>query len=279
MPVPLPSWPKGKPYKEAPTFEALHKRSGIKVAKLRELLRDVAKFKCPDNTVRYDEAAATAAIDGTTPDLSSDETAEGLPVEPLPSDPVQASLQLMNRTLALLGTVVRERGEIVKLCNETIKTMGEPMKLGQELVRENQQLMRERLGKYDDQQLEMFALIEELHSRKDERARDVVRDAERTKLRGETMALAKQYLPTALDRFQLTMEAKLALELLGAVDPDLLAGVADQLLPKEMQPKVPALVAMLRARRAAAARKGAANGATETTGETTSEGTPPVPPS
>jgi hypothetical protein len=238
-----------------PTFEHLQDRSGLKVAALRVRLRDVRRFKCSDNTVRYDETEAAAAIgEVDEPEIVDlDEEPAAATLESLPSDPVQAALQVMNRTLALFSVVVKERGEIVKLCNETIKTMAEPLKLGQELVREGVGVMRDRLKHYDEMWDGMILLVEDLQSTRDARQRAAVQQVERAAFRKETFQLAKDYVPAALEKFQLTAEAQLALDLIGGIDPAALGPIVEHAVPEALQPKARRLVELLKQRRAPAA--------------------------
>jgi hypothetical protein len=262
-------WPKGQPFEHLPTFEDLQLRFGIKVAALRAKLLTVPRFRCADNTVRYEPEAADKALEGVEPvEQETDDPAAAAMAAPLSSDPTQAALQVVNRTLALLGTVVRERGEIVKLCNDTIKTMGEPLKLGQELVREAQQVMRERLKHYDETWLDMHVLVEELHSAKDTRERAAQQQVERSNFRRETFALAKEHLPDALSKFSLTVEAQLALDLLRGLDPDMLGPIVEAAVPDELQPKARKLVDILKQRRRAPA---ATPATVDTKGETPKE--------
>lgn len=244
------TWPKGEPFEHLPTFEDLQIRFGLKVAALRAKLLTVPRFRCGDNSVRYDDKAAAAALEGVEPvEQESDDPAAAAMAAPLSSDATQAALQVVNRTLALLGTVVRERGEIVKLCNDTIKTMGEPLKLGQELVREAQQIMRDRLKHYDETWLDMHVLVEELHSGKDARDRAALQQVERSNFRRETFALAKEHLPDALSKFSLTVEAQLALDLLRGLDPEMLGPIVENAVPEELQPKARKLVDILKQRK------------------------------
>jgi hypothetical protein len=248
----IPAWPKGKPFGDAPTFEQLKQRSGFNVTQLREKLRDVPRFKCADNTVRYDAAAAELAIDGADPmsDEVDDAGAAAAVSDPLPADPVQAAIAVMNRTLSLFSVVVRERGEIVKLCNDTIKTMSEPLKLGQELVREGCNVMRERLAHYDAMWDRMVLLVEDLQSTKAERDREAIQRGEQQRMRGEAFDLAKQYLPTAIDKFSLTFEAQAAVDLLRGIDPAYLEPMLELgVLPKDLEPKARRLIEVLKARK------------------------------
>jgi hypothetical protein len=250
MAASIPPWPKGQPFEQAPTLEALLQRSGFKIAKLREKLRDVPRFKCPDNTVRYDDAAATAALDGGA-DFDSAELDDGAVSEPFSPDPVQAALQVMNRTLSLLSVVVRERGEIVKLCNETIRTMGEPMKLGQDLVREGVAVMLGRLKHYDEMWDGMVLLVEDLQSTRDGRARAAEQQLERSTFRRETFDLAKKYVPEAISKFQLTLEAQLAVDLLRGLAPEYVEPIIDLgVLSPELVVKARRLVELMKQRRA-----------------------------
>ncbi len=268
--------PKGAPFAHLPTFEDLQQSSGLKVAALRSKLFEVPRFRCPDNTVRYDDKAAAAALDGVEPLADElDDAAAAAVSAPLPTDATQAALQVMNRTLSLFAVVVRERGEIVKLCNDTIKTMGEPLKLGQELVREAQQVMRDRLKHYDEMWDGMVLIVEQLQSAKDERAQQAMQQTERAAMRRESFDLAKRYVPDAIGKFQLTMEAQLALELLRGLDPDSLGPIIEHAVPEELQGKARKLVDLLKLRRSRPV---------ESTGEASKEGSsngaqsPPVPP-
>ncbi len=247
----IPPWPKGKPFADAPTFDVLRERSGLKVSKLREALRDVPRFKCSDNTVRYDAAAATAAIEGPEPMSDElDDAAAAAVSEPLPTDPVQAALAVMNRTLSLFSVVVRERGDIVRLCNDVIKTMGEPMKLGQELVRENVALMATRLDKHEATWDRSVLLVEELQSTRDDRAAAAEQRTERAAMRKDAFGIAKQYLPDAIEKFSLTLEAQSAVDVLRAIDPEILESMLElDVVPAAMLPKARKLVEMLKAKR------------------------------
>lgn len=278
MPVrSLPTWPEDKPFEHLPTIETLRDRSGLKIAKLRELLREVTKWRCKDNSVRYDEAAAAAALEGmgAEEEETTASATASLLEQPLPVDPTQAALAIMQRTLSLLGTVVRERGEIVKLQNDTIRTMGDPQKLGLELVRENMALMRGRLEQHDAHELKVLELLAELNEGKSDRERQAVLDAQQAERNKELMGMLREFGPKAVEKLSLVGEAHLAVSLLDKLDLELLEQLAPELLPdKADQEKVPQLVAMMRARRAAAAkaaqtREAKANGAStvNTTGE------------
>lgn len=291
-------WPKDKPFEHLPRVEDLLARSGIpSVAKLRVRLRAVPCFKCPDNTVRYDEAAAAEALDGEA-DPEEDEITdddddtstrkpdrvEAAFSEPLSSDPMQASLQVMNRSLAMLTIAMRERGDIVKLCcdaiktqNETIKAMGEPMRLGQELVRQGVDVYRGRLRRYDAMWDRMVLLVEDLQSNQATRDQKKLDGAQRIKMRDESFNLAKQYIPSALEKFQLSQEARLAVNFLRGLEPEyvepfLEAGV----LSPELTVQARKLIDMMKQRRAAKAAAEAKRAATVTTeGTTVPENQPP----
>jgi hypothetical protein len=249
----IPPWPKGKPFADAPTFDVLRERSGYKVAKLREALRDVPRFKCSDNTVRYDAAAATAALEGADPlhdELDDAAAAAASVAEPLPTDPVQAALAVMNRTLSLFSVVVRERGEVVKLCNDVIKTMGEPLKLGQDLVREGVAVMQTRLDKFELMWDRMVVLVEELQSTQAERAASLLQQADRAEMRKDAFGIAKKYLPDALDKFSLTLEAQAAVDVLRGIDPEILESMLElDVVPAALLPKARKLIEVLKSRR------------------------------
>lgn len=246
--------PKGTPYEHLPSFEVLQQRSGLKVAKLRQVLKDVTKYKCPDNTVRYDDTAATAALEAAGEPYADEleDAAAAAVSEPTPTDPVQAALQVMNRAMSLLTVVVRERGDIVKICCDVIKTMGEPQKLGQQMAQENVSILQKEVESYRGQHLDLLRLVTELHDTKDDRERQARADAERSKFRHETFDMAKRYVPRAIDKFELTAEAGLAVELLRGLDPDALGPIVEHALPSELHAKAGKLISILRARRAAA---------------------------
>lgn len=249
----IPSWPQGEPFDKAPTFDDLQRQSGQKVARLRALLRNVPRWKCPDNTVRYDAAAAAEALEASSAEMDDDPELE----DALPIDPVQASVVLQQRTLQLLTTVVRERGDVVRLCTETIRTMGEPLKMGLEMMRQTQQVLRSRLAKYDDMWDRMVLLVEELQSTQAEREATTERRKSRAHMQREAFDLAKQYLPDALDKFQLTVEAGDAVDLLRSIEPDHLEAFIDLgVLPAHMEARARRLLAILRARRAKGERHG-----------------------
>jgi hypothetical protein len=247
----IPAWPKGKPFADAPTFDVLRERSGYKVAKLREALRDVPRFKCSDNTVRYDAAAATAALEGADPLHDElDDAAAAAVAEPLPSDPVQAALAVMNRTLSLFSVVVRERGEVVRLCNDVIKTMGEPLKLGQELVKDGVAVMQTRLDKFETMWDRMVLLVEELQSTQSERAAAQLQQADRAEMRRDAFGIAKKYLPDAIEKFSLTLEAQAAVDVLRGIDPEILESMLElDVVPADLLPKARKLIDVLKARR------------------------------
>jgi hypothetical protein len=249
----IPPWPKGKPFADAPTFDVLRERSGYKVAKLREALRDVPRFKCSDNTVRYDAAAATAALEGADPlhdELDDAAAAAASVAEPLPTDPVQAALAVMNRTLSLFSVVVRERGEVVRLCNDVIKTMGEPLKLGQDLVREGVAVMQTRLDKFETMWDRMVLLVEDLQSTQSERAAAQLQQADRAEMRKDAFGIAKKYLPDAIEKFSLTVEAAAAVDVLRSIDPEILESMLElDVVPKDLLPKARKLIDVLKSRR------------------------------
>jgi hypothetical protein len=235
------AWPKDEAFDHLPTFDALKERSGLKAYALRERLKEVPCFKCADNTVRYSEAEAVEAIE---PEPGADEIDAGAGDAPC-SDPVATALATTNKTLALFSTTVR-------VLNETIRVMGEPQKRGMELTNQAVAVLVARLDKYDAMWDRMVVLVEDLQSTQAERDEKKRQQTERQAMRRETFDLAKQYLPSAIEKFALTLEAQAALDLLGSVDPENLEALITPemgLVPAEHLPKARKLVDALKARR------------------------------
>lgn len=267
------TWPKGEPFDHLPTFDALKERSGLKAYALRVRLKAVPCFKCADNSVRYDEAAAAEALE---PDPTGDELEDS--DAPATGDPVQTALHTTNKTLALFASTVRT-------LNDTIKVMGEPQKRGIELVDAAVAVLTARLEKYDAQWDRMVLLLEELQSTQAEREAKQQRATEQAAMRKDTFEMAKKVLPDALEKFALTFEATAALDLLRSVDPDILEGLLKPdvgLVPDEQIPKATKLIALLRAHKQAKeaksnAAKPAATSAPEPTTSTTNGAAEKVP--
>jgi hypothetical protein len=69
-------------------------------------------------------------------------------------------------------------------------------------------------------------------------------------MRGEAFDLAKKYLPNALDKFSLTLEAQAAVDVLRGIDPAYLEPMIELgVLPPELEPKARRLVEILKARK------------------------------
>lgn len=268
----IPSWPSDKAFDALPTLDQLQQQTGEKRWKLHALLRSVPRWKCTDNTVRYDAVSAAAALaeqwedDPSDPANDNDDgpANDNARDAPLPADPQQAMLVLCQRaTQQAMATMQRTLG----LQNDVIKAMGEPLRMGMQLVKESQQVLRGRLGKYDKQWDRMILVTEELQSLQTERETKREREKARTQMLSEGFATAKQYLPDVLAKFQLTREAGMALDLALSVEPEHLEAFIDLgVLPPEKTAMAKQLIEILKARREQQrAKNGEGNDASEPT--------------
>jgi hypothetical protein len=258
--LPIPSWPKGTPFEHAPTFDMLWRRSGLKQHAIRARLKGVPHFKCSDNSVRYDEAAALEALEDAPPEDLEDPAAAAVS-EPLPVDATQAALALMNRTLLLQGTIVRERGDIVRVLTAVIEKMGEPLRLGQELVRSAMTAQGERNKVLESERDTTWRLLEDLHNTQAEREQQRAEQQQTREMQQGAWQMAKEYLPSALDKFALSMEAGAAWDFLSGIEPDLLEMAMDPkvgFVSEEQRPKALKLLELMRAKQRARAAQQAA---------------------
>jgi hypothetical protein len=249
---PIPSWPSEKSFDAMPTLDALLQQTGMKLGRLRLVLRGVSRWKCKDNTVRYDPVGAAAALEDWEGDAANDNDDDGpandnANSEPLPTDPTLAAMALHQRaTLQVLQTMQRT----LNAQNDVIKQMAEPLKMGMQLVKESQDVLRGRLGKYDKQWDRMILITEDLQSTQGQREREAERASNRTHMQRQAFETVKQYIPDVLQKFQLAGEAGWALDLLQSIEPVHLEAFVDLgVLPPDKTALAKELIARLKARR------------------------------
>lgn len=205
--------PEGLEWEGLPTIDELKEQSGIKIAQLRLLLAPVTCFKCPDNRVRYDELAAAEAISGASVDDDDEQIAT------FKADGgMSLVFHVLNKVLAILGAMGREK-------NETIKAMGEPLRAGVELLVKEAGELRKRTGELEENRDKVFRLIEDALSARNDREIKAEREKASIAIRKDLVDTLKGQVPSIVQKWGLTQRASMALDFLGSLDPRVVDGV------------------------------------------------------
>jgi hypothetical protein len=199
--------PSSLEWHELPTFDHLLEQSKLKVAALRLLLADVPCWRCEDNSVRYDLEASDAAI----ADSILNEKALVNDVDAQPT------------VLGILNAQIQIGAQAAKQHAETIKAMGEPLKLGVEMCRASSELRETRLSNLEATFDRMLAAIELGATSQHERDLAIKKHDAAAALREKTFGLVKTQLPTIVNKWGLTTQATMALQLIQSLDPKMVS--------------------------------------------------------
>jgi hypothetical protein len=217
--------PKDLEWQSLPTFEDLQKRATIRIPALRVRLLDVKCYRCPDNTVRYDEAEAAAAlaeapcesdavsaIDDDADELEQLRSFGGGAAQGLPHDQPISLLALFRMVLGMLADQRKDRADV-------IKSMQQPLETGLKLTDLMVDKLMARLSKYEDDADDMTRLMREIMDASTDRDLKIKKTEQSIRLRGDMGEMIKKNAPLALQKWTLTREATLAVEVLGSIDP------------------------------------------------------------
>lgn len=213
-----------------PTFDQLKEESGWKLARLRVALSSVPCWKCSDNTVRYDAAAAAEAISGAAAEVESEESS-AVSVSMLKTDGgVSMVLLVLNKVLGILGSQQKEK-------NETIKAMGEPLRVGVEMLQKAAERLEKRSSELEENRDRVFKLIEEALTARNDRELAQKREESLMAIRAEMVAMVKDQVPSIVQKWALTTQASKAVEFMQSVDPALIETIvaSGALEPHQLQ--------------------------------------------
>jgi hypothetical protein len=214
----------GLDFEALPTFDDLRDQSGLKTAQLRRLLASVPCWRCRDNSVRYDAEAAAAALarpwrsaelgalEGDDDDDDDDDD------EPPKRRP---------RYLRQADENARISAALSKQALDVMRAMGEPLRQGLELWKASSLRQEARLEKHEANFDRMTLLIQELLTAQNDREIAKQRAEAAADMRKRSVALLESMLPSLVEKWGLTAQASLALELVGSLDPQLIAIVLE----------------------------------------------------
>jgi hypothetical protein len=199
--------PSSLQWHELPTFDHLKEQSGLKVAALRLLLADVPCWRCEDNTVRYDLEASDAA-------LASSVLAETKAVNDVDTQPT---------VLGLLNAQIQIGAQAARQHAETIKAMQAPLMAGVEMCRLSSDRQEKRLSALEATFDRMLAAIETGATSQHERDLALKKHDASAALREKTFGLVKTQLPSIVNKWGLTTQASMALQLVQSLDPKMVS--------------------------------------------------------
>lgn len=229
-PRPLPRSIKSDVWEKWPTMDELRaKHPDIKLHKLRDLLRDVTCYRCPDQTARYVQAELDDLIEDEADleEATKPQTdAEGRPVPQL-----YDSMVLFRESMRAMGELMKGMAELRKMIGDISAAATEPLQLGLTLVREQVDLMRGRLAHYEEHHDKTLTAYEILMSQQTDRELRVDRAKGATKVREQAAGLAMAYLPTLLSEIKNSTSANptanAALDALASLEPEVLDSIVD----------------------------------------------------
>lgn len=201
---------------ELPTFDTLLGLSRLKVSLLRLKLADVPCWKCVDNTVRYDCDAAELAI----------------------AESVDAKAENGDITaMGLLDKQIQINERSAKQQVELLKAMSEPLRMGMEMWLKAWERQEKRLGNLEGNIDRMYAVIESGLTSEHERELAMKKHDASVELRGKTFNLLKEQGPKIIDKWAMTTKARVAVELIDSLDPDVVDSIlaTDILEPDQME--------------------------------------------
>jgi hypothetical protein len=257
--------PDGVAWEALPTFDVLQKRSKLKVSALRVKLADVPCWRCPDNSVRYEESAAAEAL-GEPDAVELDEHEDEL-----------AGIDSRDRALMfLLREVLKQLGDARRYNSDVIAAMKAPLERGMELQEKLFSRLMDRLAKHEGDWDRVVKLTEDLMTAQLDRELKAKQVDASIKLRTEALGTVNENLPKFIDRYMVSAEATAALEFMASL-PDQLFDIVTEtdVLTDEQKAVLGKLRKGLEQRRAAAA-KAAAKAASNSSSPAQ---TPPATPS
>lgn len=208
-----------KKWEQWPTLDQLRDQNKeLKLHQLRDVLKKVACYRCPDGSVHYVPEQVTAALLKMPPDADelddqADEDSDDLDSDLTPPKTYDV-LMLFRECMRMLADARRER-------RDTVVVMETPLKTGLDLVEKMVGVMVGRLEAYDKIWDRMMATTERLMSHQAERELEVQRERDKQELRKKTLGLASEYVPTLLQQLGPSAEAALALKAFGSLEPEM----------------------------------------------------------
>ena len=226
-----------KVWQKWPTFDDLRTQNAeLKVHQIRDALKDVPCYRCPDQSARYmpdraaDHLAKLKLEPVATPgedDDEDDDDEESSPLDPIAEPKGYDALLLFRQAMLIVGDVRKSLGDLADSMTKAIGQMTKPMELGLQLVREQNQMMSERLRHYEGVSDRMQLVTEQLLSEQQQREIAMMREKGHQEARKKIFEGAQAYLPKIVDRFKPVGEAAAALDALRTLEPEVLDAIVD----------------------------------------------------
>lgn len=218
-----------------PTFDDLRTQNGeLKVHQIRDALRDVPCYRCPDQSARYmpDRAADHLARLKLEPVSAAagdedDDDGDSSPLDELAEPKTYDGLVLFRQGMLIVSDLRKSLGDLADSMTKAIGQMTKPMELGLQLVREQNQMMSERLKHYEGVSDRMQQVCESLLSEQQAREIALMREKAAAETRKKIFEGAQQYLPTLVERFRPVSEATAALEAVRTLEPEVLDAIVE----------------------------------------------------
>jgi hypothetical protein len=214
--------PDGVDWQGWPVLEVLQAESGLSISKLRSRLASVACYRCTDKSVRYEPAAARAAIAGEEPDDDDDDPAAGID-----ADSFTTNAGVYGVFAMLIREQMRMNAETRRERQETVKVMQGPLELGTKLLEKAAETQAKRLEHLEGLWDRMVAATEQMLTFQHQRERERQKQDDSAAMRRQALGLLKEHGPMMMDKWALTREAQLALEFLGSLNPKIVDTVKD----------------------------------------------------
>ena len=209
-PKPLPARLRKKRLADMPTLEEIRDaHPTLKVYQLRDMLRDVTCYRCPDGSVRYvtDEAAEalskpppTAAEREDDEDEDEDEDLED--EELTPRTRAQAYNAMMNEQLKASAEQRRATTELLKVYESGFRAMIEPMKMGCSMLVDAVKELREVNKGHNDRWDKVLLMTESLASNQHERDLERQREQAKSEFRKGLGVAVIEQLPGVISKLQ-----------------------------------------------------------------------------
>jgi hypothetical protein len=174
------------------------------------MLKDVACYRCPDQSVRYVKDDAAEAL-RKPPPTASERAAAGEDDDDDDDDdldeeertPREASaLSLYNESLKQSAEFARRTTELMKVYESGFKAMVEPMKLACTMLTDTVKDLRTENGKHVDRWDKVILLAENLSSSQHERDVERKKEETRTEFRKGLGAAVISQLPSVIEKLQ-----------------------------------------------------------------------------
>lgn len=229
-PRPLPRTIKPEVWSKWPTMDELRaKRPDLKLHKLREMLRLITCYRCPDQTARYVQEEIDELIEDDAEFEESTAPAKDEAGRPVPQ--LYDSMVLFRESMRAMGELMKGMSELRKMIGDISAAATEPITLGLQLVRENVELMRGRLQHYEEHHDNTLVAYETLMSMQTDRELKVDRAKGAGKVRDQAAGLALAYLPTLMTELKNSVSsnpmAAAALDALASLEPEVLDSIVE----------------------------------------------------